>query len=235
MGQKKTQPRILVVDDDADILAVLKGNLSLYGFQVATADTKAGADRICREFVPDLVVLDRMLPDGDSVDLCSAWRAERPGLPVIFLTARDSVSDRVLGLDSGADDYVLKPFEPLELVARIKACLRRSEPAVRRGRMEFGPLVIDEDSAEVSMDGAPVDLTPKEYQLLCLLADNPGTALSREDIRRALWKDSKIYSWSRVIDVHVQHLRQKVEPDPAEPRWIKTIVGRGYRFDPEGE
>jgi DNA-binding response OmpR family regulator len=101
--------------------------------------------------------------------------------------------------------------------------------------MEFGPLVIDEDSAEVSMDGAPVDLTPKEYQLLCLLADNPGTALSREDIRRALWKDSKIYSWSRVIDVHVQHLRQKVEPDPAEPRWIKTIVGRGYRFDPEGE
>ena len=125
---------------------------------------------------------------------------------------------------------IVKPFEPLELVARIKACLRRVRPG-KGEQVSVGEITIDRSSMTVTCHGTPVELTPKEYQLLCLFAEHPGEVLSREVIRKHLWKDRQIYSWSRVIDVHVQHLRRKIEKDPADPRYVKTIVGVGYRFE----
>jgi DNA-binding response OmpR family regulator len=221
---------ILIVDDDPDILTVLKANLQLRGFQVETASSCEEAEECMERRPPDLVVLDRILPDGEGVELCGRWNARHRGLPIIMLTAKDSVSDRVLGLESGADDYVVKPFEPLELVARIKACLRRLKPE-DRGRLEAGGIVIDRASMTVTLEGEPVELTPREYRLLCLFAEHRGEVLSRDFIRKAVWKDSKIYSWSRVIDVHIQHLRQKIEADPSNPEYIKTVTGTGYRFE----
>ena len=222
---------ILVVDDSPDILTVLKANLQLHGYEVRTADSLEAAREAARERRPDLVVLDRILPDGDGIELCSSWKESFPSLPIIMLTARDQVSDKVLGLESGADDYVVKPFEPMELVARIKVCLRRLRPG-RKESISIGGIVIDRSSMTVTCRGVPVDLTPKEYQLLCLFAEHPGEVLSREVIRKHLWKDRQIYSWSRVIDVHVQHLMKKIEKDPSEPTCIRTVVGVGYRFEP---
>lgn len=222
---------ILIVDDDADILTVLKANLELHGFVVRTAMSIEEARQQARvEPAPDLAVLDRMLPDGEGVELCKLWRDEQVGYPVILLTARDSVNDRVLGLDSGADDYVVKPFEPLELVARINACLRRVRPGAAQ-RLSIGYISVDKGSMVVTVRGEPIELTPKEFQLLCLFMENVGQVLSRETIRKSLWKDAQIYSWSRVIDVHVQHLRQKIEQDPANPAYLKTILGTGYKFE----
>jgi len=222
--------RILVVDDDRDICTVLKANLQLYGYQVDTACSATEAEARVAEVKPDLVVLDRVLPDGEGVEICGRWSKLYKGMPIIMLTARDSVSDRVVGLDSGADDYVVKPFEPLELVARIKACLRRMTPEFKE-KLTLGALTVDKTSMTVTLEGKAVELTPKEYQLLCLLLDHKGEVLSRETIRKTLWKNSSLYSWSRVIDVHVQHLRQKLEKDPANPEYIKTILGTGYKFE----
>jgi DNA-binding response OmpR family regulator len=224
---------ILVVDDNPDILTVLKANLQLHGFEVRVAESCAQAQERLEERVPDLVVLDRILPDGDGVDLCAEWKNLHLQLPVILLTARDQVSDKVLGLDSGADDYVVKPFEPLELIARIRACLRRVKP-LKKEKITVGEIDIDRSSMKVTRRGEPLSLTPKEYQLLCLFAEHPGEVLSRDVIRRHLWKDRQIYSWSRVIDVHVQHLRQKVEDDPSEPIYITTVLGVGYRLEAPG-
>jgi DNA-binding response OmpR family regulator len=221
---------ILIVDDNPDILTVLKANLQLHDYRVVTANSIGTASSKVEGENPDLVVLDRILPDGDGIDLCSTWKEERPSLPIIMLTARDQVSDKVLGLESGADDYVVKPFEPMELVARIKACLRRARPGKERS-VERGDIVVDRASMLVTVRGEPVSLTPKEYQLLVLFMEHPGEVLSRDNIRRHLWKSREIYSWSRVIDVHVQHLRRKIEEDPSHPAYFKTIVGVGYRFE----
>lgn len=223
--------RILIVDDDPDILTVLKANLRLHGFDVDTAASCAEAEERLKEHLPDLVVLDRKLPDGDGMELSGLWNLRYRGLSVIVLTAMDSISDRVLGLESGADDYVVKPFEPLELVARIKACLRRLKPSGGPETITAGALSINKTSMTVLKNGEPLDLTPKQYQLLSLFVEHPGEVLSREFLRKTLWEDSQLYSWSRVIDVHVQHLRQKIEDDPSNPRMLVTIPGRGYRFD----
>ncbi len=225
------KPSILVVDDDPDILTVLKANLQLHGFEAVTAASCAEAEDRLNEKVPDLVVLDRILPDGEGVELCKLWSERIQGLPIILLTAMDTISDKVLGLESGADDYVVKPFEPVELVARIKACLRRNKPE-GGGRIVAGALSIDMASMTVVLRDSELDLTPKEYRLLCLLAERSGEVLSRDAIRKALWSDSQIYSWSRVIDVHIQHLRQKIEEDPANPACILTVPGTGYKFVP---
>lgn len=220
---------ILIVDDDPDILTVLKANLQLHGFEVVIASSCAEAEERLNERMPDLVVLDRKLPDGEGVELCSRWNRKHKGVPVIMLTAMDSVSDRVLGLECGADDYVVKPFEPMELVARIKACLRRLRPGTRE-KITTGELSIDRSSMTVTLRGNSLELTPKEYQLLCLFVEHIDEVLSREFIRKVLWKDSQIYSWSRVIDVHIQHLRQKIEDDPSDPHTLIAIPGTGYRF-----
>jgi len=229
MEEKKT---ILLVDDDPDILTVLKGNLELSGYRVLTAGTAKKALEICEKNETELVVLDLVLPDMDGIQVCCRIREMNETLPIVMLTARDSVVDKVLGLECGADDYVVKPFEFLELQARIKACLRRREAPREKlpKRLERGPLVIDRSLYKVWLDGNPVELTKKEFDLLFFLAAHPGQALSREDIRHALWGKRRLYTWSRTIDVHIQHLRQKLERDPKNPELILTVPGVGYRL-----
>jgi len=222
--------RILAVDDDRDILKVLKANLELHKYEVATADNWIRAQALISESPPDLILLDLMLPDGDGMEICRNLRKELPQVPIIMLTAKDKVSDKVLGLESGADDYVVKPFETLELLARIKACLRRASPQITKEKVIIGNIKVDFKKHLVSVSGKALDLTPKEYELLCFFISHRGEALSRDTIRKAVWKGSQIYSWSRVIDVHIQHLRQKIEKDPSNPEYILTVSGAGYMF-----
>lgn len=220
--------QLLVVDDDADILKVLKANLELYGFHALTAETWALAKEVLDVRLPDLIILDLTLPDGDGVEICRLLKEEYPRMPVIMLTARDSVSDKVMGFESGADDFIVKPFETLELIARVKACLRRSMPAERK--VVIKGLEIDFDARSVRVSGSEVELTPKEYDLLQLFVLNRGDVISREFIRKKIWGDLKLYSWSRAIDVHMQHLRQKIEANPSAPEFIVTVPGIGYKF-----
>jgi len=222
--------RILAVDDDVDILKVLKANLELHNYEVVTADTWQKAQEVLSILHLDLILLDVMLPDGDGIEICRELRKELATVPIIMLTARDKISDKVMGLESGADDYVVKPFETLELVARIKACLRRVKSPVDEDQVQIGNIKINYKKRLVTVSRKKVDLTPKEYNLLCFLVNHRGEALSRDSIRKNIWKDSHIYSWSRVIDVHIQHLRQKIEKDPSKPKYIITVSGAGYRF-----
>jgi DNA-binding response OmpR family regulator len=220
---------LLVVDDDPDIRRVLKANLELHGFDAATADSWNGVVAVLDRLLPDLVILDLTLPDADGIEICKDLKRRFPKIPVIMLTARDRVSDKVLGLESGADDYIVKPFETLELLARIKACLRRYAPV--EDKVIIRGLTIDLKARSVSIGGRGVELTPKEYDLLSLFVAHRGEALSREFIRKSLWKGSQIYSWSRVIDVHMQHLRQKIEKNPLEPEYIVTVPAVGYKLN----
>jgi len=222
--------KILVIDDDPDILKVLKANLELNNFTVSTASSWTEGAKIISGAVPDLIILDLMLPDKDGIDICRSVRETHPGLPIIMLTAKDKISDKVAGLESGADDYMVKPFETPELVARIKACLRRVSSESKDGQITIGSMSIDYKRRIVKVDDKEVLLTPKEYDLLCFLVSKRGAVISREEIKAELWRESNIYTWSRVIDVHIQHLRQKVEKNPSEPEYILTVSGVGYRF-----
>ncbi len=222
---------ILIVDDDMDILSVLRANLELHGFTVKTSQNWTSAERELSVSVPDLLILDIMLPDGNGVEICRSLRERFPDLPIMMLTAKDKVSDKVIGLESGADDYIVKPFETLELIARIRACLRRTRHDLSE-RIVIDDLVIDLKRRVVTLKGKDLVLTPKEYDLLSYLVSHRGEVLTRENIRKHLWKESSIYSWSRVIDVHIQHLRQKIEKNPSKPAYILTVPGVGYKFKP---
>ena len=189
-----------------------------------------------RNSPPDLLILDLTLPDIDGIQLCRRLREQRLDLPVIMLTARDGLSDKVLGLECGADDYVVKPFAFLELQARIKTCLRRQETATGRkapDSLNLGSLKIDCQKRQVWVTGKEVELTKKEFSLLLLLAENRGRVMTREDIRKTLWGQRQLYSWSRTIDVHIRHLRQKLEAEPDHPTLIRTVIGVGYRLQAE--
>jgi len=222
---------LLAVDDDADIRTVLKANLGLHGFDVITAADLTAARKIIKSTVPALIILDLTLPDGDGLDFCEEVKAIHPQIPVIMLTARDKLQDKIIGLETGADDYVVKPFETCELLARIRARLRQT-PATEPARtICAGDLLVDIGNHQVTLRGEAVPLTPKQFQLLVFLVENRGHLVTRDEIRRTLWKDSPIYSWSRVIDVHIQHLRQKLEDDAAAPKFIVTVLGQGYRFE----
>ena len=232
MEERTTPATLLAIDDDKDILKVLKANLELHGFKLQTATSLAEARKLLEAGCPDLVILDLMLPDGDGLEFCCSLKSLYPQLPVIMLTARDKVSDKVVGLELGADDYVVKPFETSELLARIKARLRSAlAPAQANQTLKAGNLEIDLRNQTVTVAGAEIYLTAKEFQLLSCLVENCNNLVTRDDIRKRLWRDSKIYSWSRVIDVHIQHLRQKIEEIPGKPRFIITVPGRGYRFE----
>ena len=219
---------LLVVDDDPDILKVLKANLELYGFDTITAGNWAKAKEILNDHLPDLIILDLMLPDGDGIEICKLLKEQYRKTPIIMLTAKDSVSDKVMGFESGADDYIVKPFETLELIARIKACLKRTMPV--DSTIVINNLEVNFSAHTVKVKGKEIELTPKEYELLHLFITNRGEVISREFIRKKIWRESKIYSWSRVIDVHIQHLRHKIEKDPSEPEYILTVSGTGYKF-----
>ncbi len=220
--------KILLIDDDVDILKVLKANLGLVGFDVITADSWTEGERLLNHTKPDIILLDVMLPDGDGFSICRTLRKHNPTLPIILLTAKDKISDKVIGLDSGADDYVVKPFETIELIARIRACIRRVKPA--QDMVKIREMTIDYSKRIVKIKDKEIIFTPKEYDLLCFLVSQRGKVVSREDIKKALWKESKLYSWSRVIDVHIQHLRQKFQKGKSETEYITTIAGIGYKF-----
>ncbi len=222
---------LLAVDDDADIRTVLKANLGLHGFDVITAANLAEARDIIKITLPALIILDLTLPDGDGLDFCEEFKAIHPQIPVIMLTARDKLQDKIIGLETGADDYVVKPFETCELLARIRARLRHTQPTENAHTICAGDLLVDIGNHQVSLRGETIALTPKQFQLLTFLMEHRGRLVTREEIRRTLWKDSPIYSWSRVIDVHIQHLRQKLEDDTTTPRYIFTVLGQGYRFE----
>ena len=224
---------IMVVDDDPDILMVLEGNLKLAGFKVVTFMTGNAALAAVAGISPDLLILDLTLPDIDGIQLCRRLRELEMDFPVIMLTARDGLSDKVLGLECGADDYMVKPFAFLELRARINTCLRRRSKVSGKteGRLlQVGELMLDRNERRAEVRGQSVVLTKKEFNLLALLVVNRERVMTREEIREALWGKRQLYSWSRAIDVHIRHLRLKVETDPEHPVLIQTVIGVGYRF-----
>ncbi len=225
--------RILVVEDDRDLCELLEYNLGRSGYQVRTAGRVTDARAALQEDRPDLIVLDVMLPDGDGFDFCRELRADQAlrGVPILFLTARSQEIDKVLGLEIGGDDYITKPFSPRELLARVKAHLRRGGPAgdgppPRRA----GPLAIDPTSHRVTLHGEPVMLTATEYKLLEFFFATPGRVFSREQLLRAIWGDST-HVTPRNVDVHIRRLRERIEEEPENPKWIQTVRGFGYRFD----
>ena len=221
---------ILLVDDDPAIRTTIKEKLELDGYIVTTASTGLDALKWFEEIGPALILMDISLRDIDGIQFCRLIRA-RSNIPIIILTARDSISDKVLGLESGAHDYMVKPVDYLELAARIKICLKRVEILTSHSTvLELGSLKIDTNKIRVLLGGRKIDLTQREFNLLLLLAINAGRALSRKEIRRAIWPQGGIYENSRAIDVHIQHLRSKLEDNSANPEYIVTLPGLGYMF-----
>ena len=221
-------PRILVIDDDPDILVILKDNLELDGYGVDTASNGKEALEMFEAKSPGLVILDLSLPDMDGIQICRSLR-KKSDVSIIMLTARDGVPDKVLGLESGADDYIVKPFDYLELAARIKARLRRRSGFIDRNEvLELGEIKIDTATRMVWKNGHDVTLTQLEFNLLALLARNANKAMDRKAIRHVLWPEDDLYRDSRAIDVHILHLRAKLEANPSQPTYIKTIQGVGY-------
>jgi DNA-binding response OmpR family regulator len=224
---------ILVVDDDPDILTILKDNLELDGYRVYTTTTGKKALNAFETMTVQLVILDLTLPDVDGIQVCRKIR-ERSDVPIIILTARDGLPDKVLGLETGADDYLVKPFDYLELAARIKACLRRRGAYLAGSNgLDFGALKIEPSNRSVWKKGEKINLTNRQFDLLLLFARNSGKVLSRTEIRRHVWAGGELSSDTRTIDVHVQHLRHKLEDNPCEPQFIVTVPGIGYIFTPE--
>jgi len=223
--------RILVVDDDKDIVKTIKGNLELDGYEVLTASDGHSCLQIAREQRPDLIILDLNLPDIDGIKACQIMRREYD-FPIIMLTARDGVSDKVLGLECGADDYIVKPFNSLELSARIKSILKRVERSLVNDEQEFKDLSINFKSKTITLRNETVKLTKTEFELLSLFVSYPGEVLSREFIQQQIWRDSQLYQTSRAVDVHVQRLRKKIETEVDRPEYIVTVAGVGYKFQP---
>ncbi len=225
--------RVLVVDDEPMVVEVVERYLKRDGFEVATAGDGDKALALASTWVPDLVVLDLMLPGTDGLEVCRALRRQST-VPVIMVTARGEETDRVVGLELGADDYVVKPFSPRELVARIKAVLRRSAaaeaPRPAGKRLRFSGLSIEPETRRVEAGGTPVELTAREFDLLCFLASRPGQVFSREQLMNDVW-DYTFAGDPSTVTVHIRRLREKIEPEPMRPRFIKTVWGVGYKFE----
>jgi DNA-binding response OmpR family regulator len=224
------RPRILVVDDDPKTVASVRLYLNHAGLDMISAGDGQEALRLARSSPPpDLVVLDLMLPGVDGLEVCRRLRAES-SIPIIMLTARSTEEDRLEGLDVGADDYVVKPFSPRELAARVRAVLRRTQVAEAEGPpIRVGDLVIDAGRHEVTVRGTRAELTPREFHLLVVMARAPGRAFSRSElVERVFGADSE--ALDRTIDAHVVNLRRKIELDPAHPERIETVYGVGYRL-----
>ena len=224
--------KIVVIDDEESVREVVRAYLEKDGFRVFTAADGREGLALAEKHQPDLIVLDLMLPDVSGEEICEEVRS-RSDVPIVMLTAKASEDERIAGLVAGADDYLVKPFSPRELVARVRAVLRRTQgvetPLVEVLRFDDGRLEIDTVKHEVRRDGAPVDLTPNEYKLLLALARYPGRAYSRyELVERVQGYDFD--GFERTIDVHVRNLRKKLEPDPARPRYVETVTGVGYRL-----
>lgn len=232
---------ILVVDDEPSITKLVAFNLEKAGYTVETAaDGQAALHKVDRQ-KPDLIVLDLMLPRVDGLEVCKQLRKKDIHIPIIMLTAKDDEVDKVLGLELGADDYVTKPFSPRELVARVKALLRRSalsSPALQKNEksewLTIGDLRIDVAGYECYFQGNLLELTPKQFELLVYMATNRGRVLTRDHLLNKVW-DYDFVGDSRIVDVHVSHLRDKLEQDTRQPKYIKTIRGVGYKFEGPGD
>ncbi|MEM8556648.1 MAG: response regulator transcription factor [Bacteroidota bacterium] len=240
-----TTPHLLLVEDDPDLQTLVATRFADAGYEVETADTgPAALDAVARR-VPDLVLLDVMLPGLDGLEVCRRLRADHPLLYIIMLTARSDELDRVVGLEVGADDYVTKPFSMQELVARVRAALRRlrrieelqaapSSDVADERPIQVGDLLLDPVRREVSRGGTPLHLTVREYDLLLYLAQNPDRPFSRTQLLEDIWGIT-YEGYDRTIDSHVQRLRAKLEDDPADPRFVRTVWGVGYKFASEAE
>lgn len=229
-------PQVLVVDDDAGIRDLLADYLAKQGMKVATARDGKEMDERLAGFDPDLIVMDLMMPGEDGLSLTRRVKAGRD-VPVIMLSARGEDIDRIVGLEVGADDYLAKPFNPRELLARIRAVLRRGGAGAKADGSEevarFGPFVLDLAAQSLARDGQDIPLTQAEFTLLKLFVEHPGRALSRDQIMDWL-KGYERDPFDRSIDVRVTRLRKKLEDDPANPVYIKTVWGQGYLFSPKG-
>jgi DNA-binding response OmpR family regulator len=229
--------RILLIEDDRDIAGIVSSNLRDEGYRVEqAADGRAGLERALRD-PPDLVILDLGLPLVDGMDVCRRIRSRDPSTPILMLTARSGEADRVRGLEIGADEYVVKPFGVRELVARVRAMLRRVRtdlearpaPQAPPARMERDGLVVDPGRRTASLRGRSVELTAKEFDLLALFAASPGRAWTRADLLERLWP-GEYEGGGHTVNSHINRLRAKIEADPAHPRFIETVWGVGYRF-----
>jgi two-component system alkaline phosphatase synthesis response regulator PhoP len=223
--------RILIVEDEPDIALALEDDLRTEGYEVAVASDGESGSRRARDEAWDLLLLDVMLPRKDGFEVCRELRKAGVRTPIIFLTARAQEAEKVLGLEMGADDYVTKPFSPRELRARIKTVLRRVSPApATPDRYTFGDVEVDFGRAQLLRSGARVDITPIEFKLLATFIERRGRVLSRDQILDAAWGRGT-HVTDRVVDTHIVNLRRKIEASPAEPRFLVSVRGLGYRFD----
>ena len=225
--------KILLIEDDADLFALLKYNLEKEGYVFAGSQTGKGAVELCRRERPDLIILDIMLPDSDGLEICKSIRShpELSALPVIFLTARATETDRIVGLELGANDYIVKPFFVRELIARIKIQFRGQTSAVRT--LKAGGLELDRTACRVLLNGAELTLTATEFRLLEFLMTRPGVVFSREQLLNAVWGHDRAVT-DRTVDVYILRLRQKVEPDATNPTYVRSVRGFGYSFNEGG-
>jgi DNA-binding response OmpR family regulator len=222
--------RILIVEDEPNMVAGLRDNFEYEGYEVISApDGVAGLERALNE-APDLVILDVMMPRMSGLDVCQQLKSKRPSLPIIMLTARGQEVDKVVGLELGADDYVTKPFSIRELLARVKAVLRRTHSVPKeQDRYSFGDVDVNLRSCQVSRKGKAMDFSSKEFELLKYFLCHPGETLSRDRLLEEVWGYDR-FPTTRTVDAHIVRLRQKIEPKPEEPRFILTVHGTGYKF-----
>jgi two-component system phosphate regulon response regulator PhoB len=223
---------IFLLEDDADIAELVRHHLSTAGYAVRPFAHAQNIIGEAEKTPPALFLLDIMVPGGDGLEICRRIRKSSAlaGLPVIFVTAKSAEADRVAGLELGADDYVTKPFSPKELVARVRAVLRRFERPLPVVQLKVGELEIDGSSMCISVRGEPIETTATEFRLLQYLAAHPGRVFTRDQILDAVWRDTSFVT-PRSVDVYVRRLREKIETDPENPRYLKTLRGAGYRFE----
>ena len=226
------KPTIILVEDDADIARLVEHSLNSAGYETRVYPSTQRVIQDAERRAPSLFLLDIMLPGSSGLELCGWIRKDHrlAKVPIIFLTARSSESDRVTGLEMGADDYVTKPFSPRELVLRVKAVLRRFEKPLGRGVLEVGDLHIDSGAMVLTVRGNVVQTTATEFRLLDYLARNANTVFSRDDLLDAVWRDTAFVT-PRSVDVYVRRLREKIERDPENPQHLRTVRGAGYRFE----
>ena len=222
--------KILIVEDEPNMVAGLRDNFEFEGYQVVTApDGVAGLERALSE-MPDLVILDVMMPRMSGLEVCKQLKAKRPSTPIIMLTARGQEVDKVVGLELGADDYVTKPFSIRELLARVKAVLRRAQNTPKNGdRYMFGDVEVNLRSCQVSRKGKALDFSSKEFELLKYFLSHSGEAISRDRLLEEVWGYDR-FPTTRTVDAHIVRLRQKLEPKPDNPHFILTVHGVGYKF-----
>jgi phosphate regulon transcriptional regulator PhoB len=221
---------ILVIEDDADLCTLLEYNLSRHGYRVEVLSRLDTALDTVHRLSPDLILLDVMLPDGDGFDFCRQIRSDSQlaGVPILFLTARGEEVDRILGLEIGGDDYITKPFSPRELVARVRAHLRRYPRSVSEDTATA--LQLDTQARRVFVKGRQISLTATEFRLLEFLLSNPGKVFSRQNLLEKIWGED-CHVTPRNVDVHIRRLREQIEEAPDDPKWIQTVRGFGYRFE----